>query len=77
MVFGYARVSKRGQAREENSLEVQDRLLREDGAEKIFVDSITGVKSDRPQLNILLKLLHKGDTLICCKLDRIAQSLSG
>lgn len=76
MIFGYARVSTKGQAREGNSLEAQEKLLIENGAEKIFVDSFTGVKVSRPQLDILLKLLHEGDTLVCTKLDRIARSLS-
>lgn len=77
MIYGYARVSTKGQARDGNSLEAQFKLLKDNGAEKIYVDSFTGVKSDRPQLNILLDILHEGDTLMCCKLDRIARSLSG
>ncbi len=77
MRYGYARVSTKGQARDGNSLEAQEKLLKENGAEKIFADSFTGVKADRPQLNLLLGVLHEGDTLMCCKLDRIARSLSG
>jgi len=76
MIFGYARVSTRGQAREGNSLEVQEKILKDNGVEKIFVDSFTGVKLERPQLTALLKMLHEGDTLVCTKLDRIARSLS-
>lgn len=76
MIYGYARVSTKGQAREGNSLEVQEKLLQENGAEKIFSDSFTGKKADRPELNNLLKTIHEGDTLMCTKLDRIARSLS-
>jgi len=76
MIFGYARVSTRGQAREGNSLEVQEKILKDNGVEKIFVDSFTGIKLERPQLTALLKMLHEGDTLVCTKLDRIARSLS-
>lgn len=76
MIFGYARVSTRGQAREGNSLEVQEKLLRENGAEKIYYDNFTGSKFERPQFSLLLKELHEGDTLMCTKLDRIARSLS-
>lgn len=75
MVYGYARVSTKGQAREGNSLEAQEKLLKENGAEIIYVDSFTGIKADRPEFNKLLEVLNEGDTLICCKLDRIARSL--
>ena len=38
MIYGYARVSTNGQARDGNSLEIQVENLREAGAEKIFSD---------------------------------------
>ena len=76
MIYGYARVSTTGQAKDGNSLEAQDKLLRENGAEKIFFDVFTGTKIDRKELNKLLKLLRAGDTLVVCKLDRLGRSLS-
>ena len=76
MIYGYCRVSTKGQAKDGNSLEVQERLLRDNGAEKIFFDAFTGKVNDRPEFNKLLELLHEGDTLMCTKLDRIARSLS-
>ena len=75
MVYGYARVSTAGQARDGNSLEIQILSLRRAGAAKIFYDVFSGVKNQRPQLDNLLKVLSKGDTLIITKLDRIARSL--
>ena len=39
LIFGYARVSTSGQARDGNSLEVQINALQEAGAEKIFLMS--------------------------------------
>ena len=75
MIFGYARVSTSGQARDGNSLEVQINSLKEAGAEKIFSDVFTGSKNDRPELDKLLKIIQSGDTLIITKLDRIARSL--
>lgn len=74
MIYGYARVSTRGQARDGNSLDAQERQLREAGAEIIFSDAFTGTKTERPELNKLLKALKEGDKLIVCKLDRIARS---
>ena len=76
MIYGYARVSTRGQALDGNSLEAQLQALREAGAEIIFQDSFTGTKTDRPEFKKLLKILKKGDTLIVTKLDRFARSIS-
>lgn len=76
MIYGYARVSTRGQAKDGNSLEYQTKLLVEAGAEKIYHDSFTGTKSDRPEFNKLLNTITNGDTLIVTKLDRFARSLS-
>ncbi len=75
MIFGYARVSTNGQARDGNSLEVQINSLREAGAEKIFSDVFSGSRNDRPELDKLLKIIQSGDNLIITKLDRIARSL--
>ena len=76
MIYGYARVSTKGQAKDGNSLEAQERLLRDNGATKIYYDAFTGTKVDRPNLNKLLALLTEGDTLIVTKLDRLGRSLS-
>ena len=75
MIFGYARVSTSGQARDGNSLEGQINALQEAGAVKIFSDVFSGSKNDRPELDKLLKIIQSGDTLIITKLDRIARSL--
>lgn len=76
MIFGYARVSTKGQAKDGNSLEVQEKLLKESGAEKIYVDSFTGTKLERPEFDKLLKQINSGDTLIVTKLDRFARSVT-
>lgn len=74
MIYGYARVSTKGQAREGNSLEYQEEVLRQNGAEKIYKDAFTGKKNVRPELDKLLKELKENDTLMVTKLDRIARS---
>ena len=74
MLYGYARVSTKGQARDGNSLEDQTKKLREAGAEEIYVDSFTGKRVDRPEFDKLKEKLQEGDTLIVTKLDRIARS---
>ena len=75
MVYGYARVSTKGQAKDGNSLEAQMDAIRSSGAEKIFVDSFTGTKMERPEFSKLLKEIKDGDTLIVSKLDRFARSV--
>ncbi len=74
MIYGYARVSTVGQARDGNSLEAQQQKLTEAGAAKIYHDAYTGKKRHRPQFDKLMKKLKSGDTLIVTKLDRIARS---
>lgn len=77
MIFGYARVSTKGQATDGNSLEKQIATLREYGIpdHNIFVDQFTGTKTDRPEFNKVLRLLNEGDTLVVTKLDRFARSI--
>ena len=76
MIYGYGRVSTKGQAKDGNSLEAQERLLKEHGAEIIYMDSFTGTKITRPEFDKLLKVLKSGDTLVVAKLDRFARSVS-
>lgn len=76
MIYGYARVSTKGQARDGNSIEGQTKALKEAGAEQIFCDSFTGTKIDRPEFDKLKSLLLPGDKLIVTKLDRFARSAS-
>lgn len=74
VIFGYARVSTRGQAKDGNSLEKQEIELKQAGAEIIFSDAFTGTKAHRPELDKLLSMIQSGDKLIVTKLDRIARS---
>ena len=74
-VYGYARVSTVGQARDGNSLEAQKVALTAAGAQEIFVDRFTGTKIERPEFARLRALLREGDTLIVTKLDRFARTV--
>lgn len=75
MIYGYARVSTKGQAKDGNSLEAQERALKEAGANEIYVDAFTGTKTDRPEFDKLIERIEEGDTLIVTKLDRFARSM--
>lgn len=74
MIYGYCRVSTKGQAKDGNSLEAQEKAVREAGATEIYADAFTGTKTHRPELDKLLEVIGKDDTLIVTKLDRIARS---
>lgn len=76
MMYGYARVSTYGQDKNGNSLEAQEEALRAAGAEKIYIDSVTGTKMDRPEFEKLLSELKSGDTFLVTKLDRFARTVS-
>ena len=74
MIYGYARVSTKGQDRYGNSLQDQMEKLQAAGCEKIFHDSFTGTKMERPEFSKLLKQLQAGDVLVVTKLDRFART---
>ena len=76
MKFGYIRVSTRKQARDGNSLEAQREALTAAGAEKIYTDTFTGTKMERPEWDKLRAQLRRGDVLIVTRLDRLARSVS-
>lgn len=77
MIYGYARVSTIGQARDGNSLEGQIELLKSAGCGQVFADSFTGTKMDRPEFTKLMGLLQNGDRLVVAKLDRFARTVAG
>jgi DNA invertase Pin-like site-specific DNA recombinase len=67
--IGYARVSTDGQ-----TLHAQTEALQGVGCARIFAEKISGAYSDRPQLAKAIAALGEGDTLVVCKLDRLARS---
>lgn len=77
IIYGYARVSTEGQAREGNSLIDQSRTLRAHGAQYIYSDHFTGTRVDRPELDLLMQIVQPGDTVLVTKLDRIARTVLG
>lgn len=73
-IYGYARVSTKGQAKDGNSIEHQIATLKENGAEIVIDESYTGKTTDRPKFNDLIDKLQSGDVLMVTKLDRFARS---
>lgn len=70
MRIGYARVSTQDQ-----TLDPQLDLLKENGCEKIFTDVVSGVRADRPGLLALKSYVRAGDTVVVVRLDRMGRSL--
>lgn len=70
MIFGYARVSTQDQ-----NLETQIQILKDQGCDKIYTDIASGVREDRKGLNEMLTFLRKGDLVLVYKTDRIFRSL--
>lgn len=72
-LVGYARTSTTEQ---EAGLEAQLRDLQAAGCTKVFREQASSV-SDRAQLERALEYLRGGDTLVVCKVDRLARSTVG
>lgn len=68
-VYGYARVSTKGQ-----DLEAQIQALEGEKVERIYQEKFTGTKKDRPEFIKLLEVLQTGDKIVVTKLDRFARS---
>jgi DNA invertase Pin-like site-specific DNA recombinase len=70
MNIGYARVSTGDQ-----TLDLQHDALTKAECDKIFTETASGIKSDRPLLKEAIEYLRSGDTLVVWRLDRLGRSL--
>jgi DNA invertase Pin-like site-specific DNA recombinase len=70
MKIGYGRVSTTDQ----NPDSQKDALMAA-GAERIFIDTFTGTKANRPELDRVKSLLRPKDSLVITRLDRLGRSL--
>ncbi len=71
MIVGYARVST-----DDQTLALQLDALQAAGCEKVFRDTISGAKTERPGLTKALEHVRSGDMLVVWRLDRLGRSLS-
>ena len=67
MIVGYKRVS----TFEQNS----SRQLESQNLDKLFVDTVSGKNTDRPQLKALLEFVRDGDVVLVHSMDRLARNL--
>ncbi len=68
--IGYARTSTLDQ---EAGFEAQIRELEAAGCEKVFQEQVSAL-GDRDELDTALEFIREGDSLVVCKLDRLARS---
>jgi DNA invertase Pin-like site-specific DNA recombinase len=69
-LLGYARVSTTDQ-----QPQLQVDALTAAGCYRVFTETASGARSDRPTLEQALDQLRPGDTLVVWKLDRLGRSL--
>jgi DNA invertase Pin-like site-specific DNA recombinase len=69
VIYGYARISTDGQ-----SLDAQRTELTAAGCIKVFGETASGTRADRPRLAHALEALDPGDVLMVTRLDRLARS---
>jgi DNA invertase Pin-like site-specific DNA recombinase len=69
-LIGYARVSTWDQA-----TNMQTDALQHAGCLRIFDETASGLRTDRPQLAAALDYARPGDTLVVWRLDRLGRSL--
>jgi len=70
-LIGYARVSTT-----EQDTALQTDALCKAGCERIFEDTVSGAKAERPGLASALAYLRDGDVLMVWRLDRLGRSLA-
>jgi len=68
---GYGRVSTKGQ-----NLDSQYDMLQAAGCEKLFADTMTGIKEARPGWDNLMAYVRPGDTIVVTELSRMTRSLT-
>lgn len=69
MIIGYARVSTQDQ-----NLDRQLDALQKAGCERIFNEKMTGTRSSRPELQMMLMTIREGDTLVVESFSRLSRS---
>lgn len=71
MLIGYCRISTKDQ-----NLDSQRDALLAAGCERVFEETASDARSDRPMLAEVLDYARAGDTLVCMKLDRVPRSMA-
>ena len=70
MIYGYARVSTADQ-----NLDRQKDALYKYGIDYLYYEKTSGTKRNRPELDLMLKSLVEGDTIVIESLSRLGRSV--
>ena len=69
MTIGYIRISTTDQ-----NTARQEVLMKELGAEQVFIDRMSGKNTDRPELKRMMSFVREGDTVIVESISRFARN---
>lgn len=69
MIIGYIRISTTDQ-----NTARQEVLMKELGAEQVFIDRMSGKNIDRPELKRMMNFVREGDTVIVESISRFARN---
>ena len=69
MIIGYIRISTTDQ-----NTARQEVLMKELGAEQVFIDRMSGKNIDRPELKRMMSFVREGDTVIVESISRFARN---
>ena len=69
MIIGYIRISTTDQ-----NTARQEVLMKELGAEQVFIDRMSGKNTDRPELKKMMSFVREGDTVIVESISRFARN---
>ena len=65
MIYGYCRVSTKGQAKDGNSLDAQEQeILSRYSDAHIYKEAYTGTTTDRPVFNEVIRQMQENDMLV-------------
>lgn len=68
--LGYARISTKDQ-----TVEQQTEILTRAGCERVWFETASGYRADRPELAALLDYAREGDVIVVWRLDRLGRNV--
>ncbi len=70
MRIGYIRVS-----RDKQTTALQEDAIQKTQCKRVFIDTMSGVRDDRPEFQRMLDMARPGDVIVVWRLDRLGRSL--
>ena len=76
MIYGYCRVSTKGQAKDGNSLDAQEQeILSRYSDAHIYKEAYTGTTTDRPVFNEVIQQMQEKTQILCGEKQTSQQGL--